>query len=154
MEGDGLSIEVESASKALNFITQIGWPFQNTGDQANVQTCPFCHNTNAKFYINITGGSSDGLWDCKVCSRTGNLFQLKQEVGHSEPNIVSLQDAILSKTAPSPLPNFDLFNKGALRGTQRSVAELRVRTHWLSLSSETRMVMVNSEAGGLLSSRE
>lgn len=81
---------------------QMGWTSKRSGlDQTCIQTCPFCHNTNFKFYI-----SDSGLFDCKVCPESGNLYQLKQKLGISVEGVMSMKDSIPIGTQPSPLPNF------------------------------------------------
>ncbi len=105
-------IPSESNSKAEGFIRQMNWQHQPSGtDQIAVQVCPCCTNTNFKFYINVSGGDKDGLWNCMVCSRSGNLYQLKEQLGMSSSNMTSIHDAASSRSAPAPLPDFDYLHK-------------------------------------------
>jgi twinkle protein len=73
-------------------------------DQANLNVCPICQNSNWKFYMCI-GGPKDGLWDCKVCSEAGNIHKLMSAVGDRMDGIISMRDAAVLGRAPEPLPD-------------------------------------------------
>lgn len=99
------------SSRAQALVTSQGWTHKPSGtDQWAVQTCPFCSNTNFKFIINVSGGEEDGLWDCKVCSRFGNWYSLKSELGLSVEGVASMKDAVAVNTKPQALPNIDLLH--------------------------------------------
>lgn len=44
-----------------------------------VSYCPFCHDEERKFYINIL--KEGQLWDCKKCGERGNIFKLLKHLG-------------------------------------------------------------------------
>lgn len=51
---------------------KLGHDYVEANDH-KVFRCPFCYkNHDHKLYVNISGGSRDGLWDCKRCGRVGN----------------------------------------------------------------------------------
>jgi 5S rRNA maturation endonuclease (ribonuclease M5)/KaiC/GvpD/RAD55 family RecA-like ATPase len=105
----------EPASKARALADSQGWNYQDIGqDQLKIETCPLCSNTNWKFFMNVCGGEKDGLYDCKVCSATGNLFKLKKELGVSMSGATSLKDAVSTASSPSPLPNLLAMHKQLL----------------------------------------
>jgi KaiC/GvpD/RAD55 family RecA-like ATPase len=92
-------------TRAQQFLAQVGWPNRPSGvDNAAVQTCPLCANTNYKFAVHI-GGEKDGLWQCVVCKESGNLYQLKERVGLSSANVVSIKDASSAKVTASAFPD-------------------------------------------------
>lgn len=108
-------IPVSSDSRALALIKQMGWTYTPSGsDQACIETCPLCQNTNNKFYMNISGGATDGMHDCKVCGVTGNIYQLKEKLGISSRNTVSMQDTALAAQTPAPMLDFALCSKRLL----------------------------------------
>jgi 5S rRNA maturation endonuclease (ribonuclease M5)/archaellum biogenesis ATPase FlaH len=91
-------------SQAELFANKLGWEYNVVGNnQINVLRCPFCGNDNYKFYM-CTEESRDGLFDCKVCSKSGNLYQLKKDLNMTE-NITSLQDVSISNQIKDPIPD-------------------------------------------------
>jgi len=58
-------------------IELLGAPTSSCGTQYIYQTCPLCFDNKKHFYIN----STTGLWDCKKCGESGNLYKLKKELG-------------------------------------------------------------------------
>lgn len=90
-------------SKAEDLIAQQGWTSRPSGDGSNlaVETCVFCQNTNWKFYVNVTE-EKDGLFKCMVCDKQGNLWQLKNELGLTTPNVTSVKDAAPKDVQPLP----------------------------------------------------
>mgnify|MGYP001609630280 CR=1 FL=1 len=42
-----------------------------------IKVCPFCGNSNHKMYVN----KATGLYNCKVCGQSGNIFMLKAKYG-------------------------------------------------------------------------
>lgn len=64
-------------NKTLDFLQTTDWEYKLvSGGQYNIKTCPLCFDDRHKFYI-----SEDGLWDCKICTEAGNLYQLKGKLG-------------------------------------------------------------------------
>jgi twinkle protein len=96
-------------SKTELLIKQQGWTSRpvGNGDNVAVQVCPFDSSHGQwKFFIAV-GGEKDGLWNCKVCSKEGNYYQLKEQLGLTTQNTVSLQDAAMARTAPEAMLDFD-----------------------------------------------
>ncbi len=60
------------------FITGMGWRFKQAADQL-ILDCPLCRKEK-HFYVN----RFTGLWDCKKCGESGNLYQLKARLGMRE----------------------------------------------------------------------
>lgn len=59
-----------------NYIKSKGWSYKVIGNQFVIQDdCPFCGRPK-HFYI-----GDGGLWDCKRCGESGNLFTLKRHLG-------------------------------------------------------------------------
>lgn len=114
-------IPISNESKAQSFIQRMGWNHKDSGsDQACVDICPLCTNSNSKFYINTSAGEKDGLYQCHVCGESGNLYQLKERLGVTTPGLVSMKDAASSSNQPSALPNFDTLHKQLLKDGESS----------------------------------
>ncbi len=77
---------------ALDFLNSVGWEYKTVVDQQyNIKLCPLCGDDRWKFYINW-----DGLWDCKICTESGNLYQLKGKLGGLE-EISSIKKLFIDK---------------------------------------------------------
>ncbi len=62
---------------ALDFLAKTEWEYKEVANkQYSVKVCPLCGDERWKFYM-----SYDGLWDCKICAESGNLYQLKGKLG-------------------------------------------------------------------------
>ncbi len=62
---------------ASDFLLKSGWEYKEVSNrQYNIKVCPLCSDERWKFYM-----SYDGLWDCKICAESGNLYQLKGKLG-------------------------------------------------------------------------
>jgi KaiC/GvpD/RAD55 family RecA-like ATPase/5S rRNA maturation endonuclease (ribonuclease M5) len=85
---------------------QKGWDYSDSGvDQLQIRPCPLCNNSE-KFYINVSGESKDGLWDCKKCGEAGNLFKLMEKFGDRIEGLQgSLHEFATSGRPIEPLPN-------------------------------------------------
>jgi len=98
-------------SKAVQYFESKGWmeTAKFADDHVILEVCPLCANTHYKFYCNISP-EKDGLFDCKVCMATGNLFKLRQELGDTQPKseapteLTSTSDWAKDKK-PDVLPN-------------------------------------------------
>ncbi len=106
-----LEIEVEETTKTEQLILSQGWTSKPSGNGENVaiEVCPFCLNTNYKFFLHI-GGEKDGLYQCMVCTEKGNYYQLKEKLGISVAGVSSMRSAG-AQGAPSPLPNLDAMHR-------------------------------------------
>ncbi len=58
-----------------DYVNQKGWSFKQVGSQLRVRVCPLCGDKKGHFYMH----AEKGLWDCKKCLESGNLFQLRIE---------------------------------------------------------------------------
>ncbi len=74
-------VETEQTKTEL-LMAQLSWATRPSGNGENVavQMCPFCSNTNWKFFVHV-GGEKDGLFSCKVCSEQGNFYTLREKLG-------------------------------------------------------------------------
>lgn len=97
-------------SRAEAYLLQKAWEFKHSGDQLVVQECPFCNNPNHKFYINKT----TGLWDCKVCGESGNLYKLMAELGDRTEGIMSTREAANATVRPGKLPDVETAHERLL----------------------------------------
>ncbi len=80
-----------SESKAIQYCQSKGWGYKETsGGQVILDNCPFCGKPD-HFYM-ATEGRKDGLYECKKCLQSGNLFELQKEQGDREPGMQSQKD--------------------------------------------------------------
>lgn len=106
-----------AVSRAKLLLQTQRWDFHESGTQAVVKNCPLCSNNNHKFYINVSGETNDGLWDCKVCGQSGNFNQLKQRLGMGMENVVSAKD-MAGHGEPQPLPDFDALHNNLMNNPE------------------------------------
>jgi len=75
-----------SAIRLLFFNFMLGLTFVNENDieyqsateaELVIKTCPFCGDDRFKLYVNKT----TGLYNCKLCGHSGNLYMLKAKYG-------------------------------------------------------------------------
>lgn len=92
-------------------VTLQGWGHRPSGaNQIAVQTCPLCQAT-WKFFMN----EESGLWDCKSCSTSGNLYQLRERLGIiTDSIVVSVKDAASKSSPLQPLPDLKGMHKRLL----------------------------------------
>ncbi len=92
-------------SKALRYIISKGWSYNESSDQAVLDTCPINGCSN-HCYVNISGEEKDGLWDCKKCGERGNLHTMREYLG-DKGNFqqVSMREVAAKRSAPEPLPD-------------------------------------------------
>jgi twinkle protein len=102
--------EIPVESKALNYVQSKGWQHRLSGNQINVKDCPYCGNSNWKFYLSIEG-NKDGLWDCKVCTETGNLWKLMESQGDRVEGLMSMREMATLGQPVEPLPNIEAAHK-------------------------------------------
>lgn len=101
-------------SRAEAYLLQKAWEFKHSGDQLVVYECPFCNNQNHKFYINKT----TGLWDCKVCGESGNLYKLMTELGDRTEGIMSTREAANATVRPGKLPDVEAAHERLLENEE------------------------------------
>ena len=66
------------------FIKLQGWPFKRAGEEL-ITSCPICEEPDRKpehFYLQ----SRTGVWNCKKCGESGNLYQLRKRLGLASGN--------------------------------------------------------------------
>lgn len=64
------------------FDEQLGTSMDTNSGQTRY-LCPFCHESNYKFYVNTDEGSERvGLWDCKHCKESGNFIQFIMKINN------------------------------------------------------------------------
>jgi replicative DNA helicase/ribosomal protein L37AE/L43A len=94
--------------QAEELVVKMGWANKPAGeDHLAIESCPFCHRTDYKFFINL----KNGMWDCKKCSEAGNFYQLKQKLGVSMDGAMSIREAGQVHDAPQPLPDVDFLHR-------------------------------------------
>ena len=72
-------------NKGLEFLKTTNWEYKEVvNQQYAIMICPLCYNEKSKFYMNF-----DGLWDCKICGKAGNLYQLRAKLTGLEDKIIS-----------------------------------------------------------------
>ena len=87
-----------------------------------IGTCPFCGKKD-HFYCS----AGEGLWDCKVCGKIGNLYQLKKELG-----LLALRPAAYTAPAiPDEPPPDPIENSRIQAGVKRLLADAKVMGYLL-----------------------
>ena len=109
------------SSKAVQFATQQGWSWKEaTGDQIQIELCPYCKSSEWKFYMATGGGdpqsSRDGLHFCHrgSCGRTGNLRTLSEHLGLRIAGVESRQEWAGKGDKPDALPDVDVCHAALL----------------------------------------
>lgn len=139
----------QTQTPTTTLLDQLGWHYRSSGvNQANIETCPICYNTNWKFFIRV-GGEGDGLWDCKVCSEKGNLFQLKRKLGIRTKNLMSVHDMIPQEA--SPLPDIEAYHRRLINDpTMGEVLDYLIAERKLTMAVVERFKLGVEEYGGKL----
>lgn len=132
----------------LDFVEQQRWVYKEAGtNQLCVEVCPLCGNSNHKFFIN----QESGLWDCKVCGKSGNLFQLKTQLGLTmNSSVTSIKDAANSGTTPSPLPNLMAMHKRLFTEEMSDVLDYLIAERKFSMEVIEKMRLGADEFQGHL----
>ena len=98
----------QETGQGEQFVTKMGWTSKPSGtSELALEYCPLCKTTGYKCYINV----DTGLWSCKKCGESGNLYQLKQKLGVSMDGAMSIREAGQVHDAPQPLPDVDLLQR-------------------------------------------
>jgi replicative DNA helicase/5S rRNA maturation endonuclease (ribonuclease M5) len=100
----------ETKTEAL--IKNQGWTSRpaGNGDNVAIQVCPFCNADGWKFFIAV-GGEKDSLYKCHRCGEEGNYHTLREKLGISSRNTVSLQDTVMARTPAEAMPNFEAMHR-------------------------------------------
>lgn len=100
-------------SKAFRYVLSKGWSYRTTDTEIILEECPICSKNNWHFYINTTP-EKDGLFSCKVCGESGNLYGLRSYLGDKDDNVVSMKDAAHTASRAQPLPDVDKLHADLL----------------------------------------
>jgi len=99
------------ASAALKFVVEQGWNWEvaASGDQIQVENCPYCHKGGSKFYIGVCDpkvSTRDGLHFCHhgSCGKQGNLRTLQEHLGIRIAGVDSRKEWAGSGEKPDTLP--------------------------------------------------
>jgi hypothetical protein len=92
---------------SATFLNLQGWPFKRAGEEL-IASCPFCEEPDRRpehFYMQ----SRTGVWNCKKCGESGNLYQLRKRLNLTSGNcsiqgIRSLGDAISGNRQAKRIP--------------------------------------------------
>jgi replicative DNA helicase len=103
-------------SKAIKFITEQGWNWMvASGDQIQVEECPYCHKKDFKFYMatgdpNDPKSTRDGLHMCHhgSCGKQGNIRTLSEFLGLRIPGVDSRKEWAGSDSKPDALPDVEI----------------------------------------------
>jgi len=79
------------------FLDQHGFDYRpGSGGEYAVQQCPLCGDDRGHFYIH----SETGLWSCKKCDATGNLWTLRRQLDRVDP-IATVSEMLTAETPTS-----------------------------------------------------
>ncbi len=102
-------------SQALKFIVEQGWNWQGDGSsgQIQVETCPYCHKGDFKFYVAVCDpkeSTRDGLHFCHhgSCAKTGNLRTLQEHLGIRVAGVDSRREWAGQGDKPDTLPDVEM----------------------------------------------
>jgi KaiC/GvpD/RAD55 family RecA-like ATPase len=139
----------EETTKTEQLIASQGWASKPSGNGENVavEVCPFCRNTNWKFFIHI-GGDKDGLFRCVACEENGNYWQLKERLGISMTNVSSMR-AAASPGAPQALPNLETMHRRLMTDeAMGDVLDYLVAERGFSIATITKLKLGAEEYNG------
>lgn len=120
-----------AASAALKYIVSKGWKWNpESGGQVQIETCPFCHKGDYKFYVAVmdpSQGNRDGLFFCHhgSCQTTGNLNDLKEAMGDKIAGVSSFRRE--ETTKQDQLPDVDVCHAALLADAEAYDYLLNVR---------------------------
>ena len=154
-------------SKAVKFVTEQGWNWKPaSGDQIQVEVCPYCKKGDFKFYFgtgdpNDPQNTRDGLHFCHhgSCGKQGNLRSLAEHLGLRIPGVDSRKEwAGNGENKPEALPDVEACHQTLLgdadaldyllhvRGFTQEIIDrqklgLREKT-WFRKAGETRALVI------------
>jgi twinkle protein len=122
------------ASNALKFIVERGWNWQGDGStgQVQVETCPYCHKGEFKFYVGVADpkeSTRDGLFFCHhgSCNKTGNLRTLQEHLGVRIAGVDSRKEWAGGDSKPDTLPDVDVCHAALLSDAEAMDYLMNVR---------------------------
>ena len=109
-------------SKALKFAIEQGWSWKEaSGDQIQIEFCPYCKGGDWKFYMatgdpNDPQNSRDGLHFCHAgsCGRTGNIRTLSEYLGLRIAGVDSRKEWAGKSEKPDALPDVETCHAALL----------------------------------------
>lgn len=134
-------------SKSIAYVQQKGWAFRTTDDQIILEVCPLCGKDNWHFYMRFRPKEKDGLWDCKVCGQTGNLYQLKEALGDRMNNAMSMKDAAESYRQPAALPDVEAAQRALMLEAENENVESPVLDYLIAERGFTSAVIEKFKLG-------
>jgi replicative DNA helicase len=122
------------ASAALKFVVEQGWNWEvaASGDQIQVENCPYCHKGGSKFYIGVCDpkvSTRDGLHFCHhgSCGKQGNLRTLQEHLGIRIAGVDSRKEWAGSGEKPDTLPDVEACHAALLGEAETMDYLLNVR---------------------------
>lgn len=133
---------------AEQYLEKSGWTYKESGvDHVAVEVCPYCSNSNFKFFMN-TGEEKNGVWDCKVCGESGNLYRLVKDFGLMNDD---KDMSVVTKSGPQPLPDFHGLHKQLMNNSKfEPVLDHLVHDRKLKLDTIAKFVIGAAELNGEL----
>lgn len=104
----------------MQFVQSQGWNFKEaSNNNIEVEKCPYCKTGGNHFRVEIQGSNSDdknrdGLHICMKCSKSGNLYSLKQHLGLVSAGMESKKDYGQSEKKVDALPDVDEIHQALL----------------------------------------
>jgi replicative DNA helicase len=120
-------------SRGLRLVTEQGWNYRGpSGGQIQIETCPFCHKSDYKFYMavaNTDESTRDSLYFCHhaSCAATGNLRTLQEHLGIRIPGIDSRKEWAGGPSKPDELPDPDECHRALIGDAEAMDYLLNVR---------------------------
>jgi hypothetical protein len=125
-------------SKAEQYAISKGWDYHDHGDQISVSDCPISGCDDYKFYMAKTG-NKDGLWDCKKCCQSGNLYQLMQKLGDRMGGVQSQQEWASGQKKVDSLPNVEHCHRTLLENQDAMDYLIAVRGYTSEVIQEQKL---------------
>ena len=80
-------------NEVKKFLDDNNLEYKLTSNQYNLKVCPLCGDDRWHFFMSM----DDGLWDCKICAESGNLYQLKGKLSGVLEEISSIKKLFADK---------------------------------------------------------
>lgn len=137
-----------SESKALAYVKQKGWGFQENGDQIILEECPLDSSCGSGHFYIAMGGNKDGLWSCHKCGQSGNLRRLQEESGDRVANVTSFKDmAQAREERQDQLPDYLTCHRNLLDNTEALNYLEDTRGYSLDLIKQRKLGLTVAQRG-------
>jgi 5S rRNA maturation endonuclease (ribonuclease M5) len=113
-----------SESKSYQYVELKGWNYRATEDHLILESCPICERDGWKFYMRFSPAEKDGVWDCKVCGESGNMYQLREFLGDRLSNVTSMSDVAASGRQASPLPDAEAAHRRLMKEAEEAESDV------------------------------